>query len=308
MFQFSQGIYFSRAADHELVTVVRSGDPLPDGPGTFGSFNTNPAINASGSLAFRSVNLHDTPGGAMDNAGVFLSDGRVITTIARRGALTPTGDGLLFEFPLEVLCLNDSGQVLFTASLAGTDGGSTDDSGLFLGDGTSLVEIAREGDPAPGGGAFTSFAALFGIPMALNNAGEVVFLCTLSGGVQAIMRWTHDEGLAVVVREGDVTPTGAIIALDFAGHADQFATPGSGLNDAGQIAFWFRTTGFSTGIGRWPAMLVGDLNGDGIVDGADLGQLLAAWGDVESMPEADLNEDGVINGADLGLLLAAWTG
>ncbi|HMN96829.1 MAG TPA: GC-type dockerin domain-anchored protein [Phycisphaerales bacterium] len=50
----------------------------------------------------------------------------------------------------------------------------------------------------------------------------------------------------------------------------------------------------------------GDLNGDGIVDGADLGLLLSAWGSENFA--ADLNGDGVVDGADLGLLLAAWGG
>lgn len=47
---------------------------------------------------------------------------------------------------------------------------------------------------------------------------------------------------------------------------------------------------------------VADLNLNGVVDGADLGLLLAAWGG----PGGDLNGDGVTDGADLGLLLAAW--
>lgn len=46
-----------------------------------------------------------------------------------------------------------------------------------------------------------------------------------------------------------------------------------------------------------------DLNGDGVVDGADLGILLSAWG--QEGP-GDLNGDGTVDGADLGLLLAAW--
>ncbi len=48
-----------------------------------------------------------------------------------------------------------------------------------------------------------------------------------------------------------------------------------------------------------------DVNGDGIVNGADLGLLLAAWETDEC--ETDLNGDGTTNGADLGLLLAEWT-
>ncbi|NBQ13474.1 MAG: DUF3459 domain-containing protein, partial [Proteobacteria bacterium] len=55
--------------------------------------------------------------------------------------------------------------------------------------------------------------------------------------------------------------------------------------------------------------LAGDLNGDGIVAGADLGLLLANWGPVTAEPAsraADLNRDGTIDGADLGTLLSAW--
>ena len=47
-----------------------------------------------------------------------------------------------------------------------------------------------------------------------------------------------------------------------------------------------------------------DFNGDGIVDGADLSILLAAWGG--DAPELDLDQNGTIDGADLAGLLAAW--
>jgi sialidase-1 len=48
-----------------------------------------------------------------------------------------------------------------------------------------------------------------------------------------------------------------------------------------------------------------DLNGDGYIDGADLGLILALWGVVDP-PIGDLNGDGIVAGGDLGLLLAAW--
>ena len=48
-----------------------------------------------------------------------------------------------------------------------------------------------------------------------------------------------------------------------------------------------------------------DLNGDGRVNGADLGLMLVAWG---GSGPSDLDGNGVTNGGDLGLLLAAWTG
>jgi len=53
-----------------------------------------------------------------------------------------------------------------------------------------------------------------------------------------------------------------------------------------------------------PPTCPADLNGDGLVNGADLGLLLNAWGPFGTA--ADLNGDGQVNGADLGLLIAAW--
>jgi len=47
-----------------------------------------------------------------------------------------------------------------------------------------------------------------------------------------------------------------------------------------------------------------DLTDDGVVDGNDLGSLLAAWGAAGG--PADLTGDGVVDGNDLGQLLAAW--
>jgi len=66
----------------------------------------------------------------------------------------------------------------------------------------------------------------------------------------------------------------------------------------------------TTAITQSPFRIVGrvdpaDLNGDGVIDGADLGILLDAWGPCVGCP-ADLNGDGVVDGADLGILLSAW--
>jgi hypothetical protein len=53
-----------------------------------------------------------------------------------------------------------------------------------------------------------------------------------------------------------------------------------------------------------PALL-GDLNGDGTVNAADLTILLSQWGGAGN---GDLNGDGVVNAADLTIMLSAWTG
>jgi hypothetical protein len=53
-----------------------------------------------------------------------------------------------------------------------------------------------------------------------------------------------------------------------------------------------------------PGFCTGDLNGDALVDGADLGLLLGSWSTAN--PCVDLSGDGTVDGADLGILLGAW--
>jgi len=48
-----------------------------------------------------------------------------------------------------------------------------------------------------------------------------------------------------------------------------------------------------------------DLNGDGLVNGADLAIVLGQWGPCPGCP-GDMNDDGVVDGADLALLLGNW--
>ncbi|MAH64807.1 MAG: hypothetical protein CMJ27_00190 [Phycisphaerae bacterium] len=48
----------------------------------------------------------------------------------------------------------------------------------------------------------------------------------------------------------------------------------------------------------------GDFDGNGVVDGADFGSMLGAFGTED--PELDLDGDGTVGGADVGLLLGSW--
>lgn len=48
----------------------------------------------------------------------------------------------------------------------------------------------------------------------------------------------------------------------------------------------------------------GDVNGDHVVDGADLAEILGTWG--TNNPAADLDGDGVVSGSDLSIALGHW--
>lgn len=55
--------------------------------------------------------------------------------------------------------------------------------------------------------------------------------------------------------------------------------------------------------------ILGDVNGDGAVNGADVTVILGEWGPCnDPCCVADLNGDGKINGADLLIVLGKWTG
>lgn len=87
---------------------------------------------------------------------------------------------------------------------------------------------------------------------------------------------------------------------------------GGGPNECTELAFDGRVDNILFGGGQHyvdclegdlAEELVGDLNGDGVIDGADLAELLGAWG----TPNGDLNGDGTTDGADLAQLLGAWS-
>jgi hypothetical protein len=49
-----------------------------------------------------------------------------------------------------------------------------------------------------------------------------------------------------------------------------------------------------------------DLFRDSNINGADLGILLAQWGEANAQTVSDINRDGAVDGVDLGLLLSFW--
>jgi len=62
------------------------------------------------------------------------------------------------------------------------------------------------------------------------------------------------------------------------------------------------TCNYSTCVVNCP----GDLDANGVIDGADIGLLLSSWGFCGANCPYDLNNDGKVNGGDLGLLLSGW--
>ncbi|MFO0962709.1 MAG: hypothetical protein U0625_07345 [Phycisphaerales bacterium] len=131
---------------------------------------------------------------------------------------------------------------------------------------------------------------------------------TASTGDSLVVQVSADNGATWVTVETVNTNAGAWVARSV--KLNDFITPSA------QVRVRFRATDSGTdstveaGIDEFSIQLIsctpslqGDLNGDGKVDGSDLGLLLAQWGGTGA---ADLNGDGIVDGGDLGVLLANW--
>jgi hypothetical protein len=124
-----------------------------------------------------------------------------------------------------------SGQVAFGASLIGTAGGATDNDGVFLGDGTSLSQVAREGQTAPdGNGRFSTFVD----SSSLTESRQLAFLASLSGTTggsaddSGIFR-TNSTSMLQIVRKGQAAPNGN--GSFYSLHLNPV------VNEAGQVVF-----------------------------------------------------------------------
>ncbi|MCG8461381.1 MAG: hypothetical protein MI919_34290, partial [Holophagales bacterium] len=153
-----------------------------------------PALNSTGHVAFLAQIFGEATGLILvsDGAGSFVE-------IARAGDETPSGNGTIATIGLNPTAfsnnpLNDRGEVAFTVPLAGTVGGTSDNQVILLGDGTSLVELVRRGDPMPDGNG--SFLQL-GDQIELDNAGRVLFYALATGAANGAT-----DGWFVADRDG----------------------------------------------------------------------------------------------------------
>ncbi len=146
-------------------------------------------------------------------------------------------------------------------------------------------------------------------------------LSNLQGvGTDSEVPMVLDQTALVVARvhdNNDGTITWSLFMNPAVGQAEPQA-PDATMTIAGtalpQATFIYNDGGFSTDEIRfattWASVLpaiaapcTADLDGNGQVNGADLGMLLGNWG---SPGQGDLDGNGMVDGADLGALLGSW--
>ncbi len=126
----------------------------------------------------------------------------------------------------------------------------------------------------------------------MNDQGDVVMMVNLQSYVRL-------EGLGTFQIEG--------LIVNEVGHWYVTSFSALAINNARQLVVSATnpTLGITGTLVLNPIHAAGDLNGDGVVDGADLGMLLAQWGACPGC-DADLDSNGVVDGSDLGTLLGNW--
>ena len=190
----------------ELVRVSfqGDGDSSPGGGTLFGIRWSS--INNLGQVLFS--------GFASDSAGLYLkSNGQ--TTLAV-DANTPLPDGTGTFGSMSLNAMNDKGDIAFLADL----------NGMYLLSNGQFTAMARNGDPAVGGGSFGFFFPDQRYGPVISNNGNVAFASDLSTGGRGIFLFSQGV-LTRIAGPGDSSPDGSIF----------FTADAPTINSTGQIAF-----------------------------------------------------------------------
>ncbi len=208
---FNEQVGFFQVDGGVLSQIFRGGQAAPDGNGKFISAEAFPGWNDAGQ-ALVTATLTDTANGSNDNFGLLRGGGGPQVQIIREGQSAPDGNGVFQNVSSLDFALNDAGLAVGLANLRSTSGGTSDNRGVFVGNGGPLTQIARKNQTVPGSTArFTDFDYVN-----LNNAGQTAFSATATNGSAS----------------GVFRSDGATLTRIATGSADSVV-----MNEAGQVAY-----------------------------------------------------------------------
>jgi len=178
----------------------------------------DPALNNSGVVAFPAAIFKGPALG-----GIFVAGARPLRLLVGSGEQTPD-EAMILRFS-ERVAIDEAGEIAFGAHL-GKDGATRE---AVLRTGTEgLVEIAVEGEPAPGGGRYAGF----GPWPTVGPSGVTAFIAALNGGPGPLAAFAGAAGdVRRVATVGEMLPQGGTIGR-FALNAVAVAGPAGVLTFA----------------------------------------------------------------------------
>ncbi|MEM8961414.1 MAG: hypothetical protein AAGD38_08055 [Acidobacteriota bacterium] len=180
---------------HNGVLLV-DGDPAPDFPGQFNSFNSRPTMLPNGTAYWVAGVADTTPGGVSIGRVLYRSADTATPVIEKviafgdmiDGLLVDDGSGIDFDYNVS----DDDSHLI---QVVNVDTGSTSNDGRLLVDG---VVVAREDEAlTEGGESWDNFDTL-----SINNDGNFLFSGDTTGST-ATDEFIAYNG-AIVIREGDM--------------------------------------------------------------------------------------------------------
>ena len=203
-----------RFGAHSVISLLRR-DPDDIGvfSGVLGGLGhiDKATMSAAGTLFIHEDILLDDSAG-FEN-GIFTRDEiGTISRIARSDLPEPDGDGEFLSFYSIApqvdgdLAISESGNLAFQAVLQNTDGGISDNTGLYRVSSSGLETVIRRGDQTPNvDGLFSTVGDL-----AVNDTGDVLFRSVVAGAppekdTGLYLASIHD--IAEIAREGDAVLT-----------------------------------------------------------------------------------------------------
>src|SRR6266849_73169 len=269
LFELDSGLYLYTSSNQQLKVELLPGAAAPGG-GVFHGIGFQPVINNQGTIAFNgiidaNIGPANPPGNETGlGVGLFTVDAKhKVSKVARPG--DPAPGGKTFDY-LHIPWINDPGDVAFTAHVqedpclqftASFPGGNQIfcAESIYLRDHQSgqIVPIARQGDPAPGGGNFT-----FAFGPRINNSGQMAFIGALPAQTPGTGHLPLDTNSGIFFYQN-----GKVTAI---------ARPGDRMPGGGRLV----TAGFLTGdvalnnngVVSFDAVIDSDVDGDGRQDTA----------------------------------------
>lgn len=231
----SDDVMIVRGDGSSLVDLARKGQTTSGGD-TLVELGA-PSINDSSQVAFWAR----FAGG--ETFGFFLHDGVDLVEMARSGDVMP-GGGRLALFDSRETMVNSSGHIALSVTLSG----ASFDKAIVLATGTELIEIVRQGSPAPGGGTFVNFrpnsvVTLTDPAVSLNDSGAIAFGAQITPSTGRVVDglYVFDGGVMSRIAIKDQT------SPDGNGTFDFFGQPA--INAQGDVVFKATLNSASPGTG-----------------------------------------------------------